>query len=276
MSEPWTFDSYPYREVELKPHMLCELAERHFPSGSVLQRKWLVEEAPRRHVELGGKPTSADRVSQAKKARATLLAGEWEEAGYGSIRRIGVTSVGEEGGMNESLLAGNRGEIPLTAEEWFGAGEETVYCYTFPSLIELARLKGDLRMPMKIGKTASSSLERVSLQCGVSNPEQPVIPLAVRVENAALFERAIHRILTIWNRWMDNAPGAEWFNTSKPEIMTIVSFLNNPPSHGELELNKPDLSSELGGTAHCRFPSAVATCVDKGDCHQDESPFPSM
>jgi hypothetical protein len=153
--------------------------------------------------------------------------------------------------MNESLLAGSRGDIVLAADEWFGVGDETVYCYTFPSLIELARFKGDLRMPMKIGKTASTSLDRVSLQCGVSNPEQPVIPLAVRVENAALFERAIHRILTIWNRWMDNAPGAEWFNTSKPEIMTIVRFLNNPPGDGESEANKTDLGNDSNGIGHC-------------------------
>lgn len=221
--------AYPYRGVELKPHMLSELAEKYFPPGSVLQRKWLIDDAPRIHLELGGRPTTADPTSQAKKARATLLSGDWEEAGYGSIRRMGAgqpsDSVQAYAAIDESS-----GAAILTADEWFGNGEQVVYCYTFPSYIELAALKGEERMPMKIGKTSSSCLDRVSLQCGVSNPEQPVVPLAIRVENATAYERAIHRVLIIWNRWIDDAPGTEWFMTSKSEILSVVRFLDNPPN----------------------------------------------
>lgn len=220
---------YPYRGVELKPHMLCELAEKYFPPGSILQRKWLIDDAPRIHLELGGRPTTADATSQAKKARATLLSGDWEEAGYGSIRRIGDPQTLSSDEILEQSSETSESAI-LTADEWFGSGEQIVYCYTFPSYIELAALKGDDRMPMKIGKTSTSCLDRVSLQCGVSNPERPVVPLAIRVDNATAYERAIHRILIIWNRWMDDAPGTEWFMTSKNEILAVVRFLDNPPS----------------------------------------------
>lgn len=228
MSELVNNEIYPYRGVELKPHILCELAEIHFPPGSVLQRKWLIEEAPRKHIELGGKPTVADPTSQAKKARRTLLAGNWEEAGYGNIWRLGDSHTSTSELPSDSLLDGRNEGISLIAEEWFGTGEETVYCYTFPSYIELALLKGKKALPIKIGKTSSPTLDRVLLQCGVSNPEQPVIPLAIRVENATAYERAIHRILSIWNRWIDDAPGTEWFMTSKYEILSIVRFLNSP------------------------------------------------
>ena len=222
---------YPYRGVELKPHMLCELAEKHFSPGSILQRKWLIDDAPRIHLELGGRPTTADATSQAKKARSTLLSGDWEEAGYGSIRRMGDPRSISGDELLEQIDKTSGSDI-LTAAEWFGSGEQIVYCYTFPSYIELAALKGEDRMPMKIGKTSSSCLDRVSFQCGVSNPEQPVIPLAIRVENATAYERAIHRILIIWNRWIDDAPGTEWFKTSKNEIISVVRFLDNPPSLG--------------------------------------------
>jgi hypothetical protein len=235
MSEPWTPDSYPYRGVELKPQMLCELAERQFPPGAVLQRKWLIIEAPRIHVELGGKSSSVDPISQAKKARSTLLTGNWEEAGFGSIRRVGIPNSTEDGEITGTSFVESTTELSLNAEEWFGKGDETVYCYTFPSLVELATFKGDQRMPMKIGKTAFPSLDRVSLQCGVSNPENPVVPLAIRVENCALYERALHRVLTIWNRWIDDAPGSEWFKTSKTEILSIVQFLNNPPEGADVK-----------------------------------------
>jgi hypothetical protein len=229
MSEPISNEPYPYRGVELKPHMLCELAEKYFPPGSILQRKWLIQEAPRIHVEQGGKATVADPTAQAKKARRTLLAGNWEEAGYGNIRRLGAAQASTNDFPAEPLLDGGDGGTSPNAEEWFGVGEETVYCYTFPSYLELAMLKGNKALPIKIGKTSSPTLDRVSLQCGVSNPEQPVVPLAIRVENATAYERAIHRILTIWNRWIEDAPGTEWFMTSKDEILSIVRFLNSPP-----------------------------------------------
>ena len=61
---------YPYKGVELKPHMLCELAEKYFPPGSILQQKWLINDAARIHLELGGRPTTAEARSQAKKARS--------------------------------------------------------------------------------------------------------------------------------------------------------------------------------------------------------------
>jgi hypothetical protein len=57
----------------------------------------------------------------------------------------------------------------------------------------------------------------------------------IRVENCALYERALHRVLTIWNRWIDDAPGSEWFKTSKTEILSIVQFLNNPPEGADVK-----------------------------------------
>lgn len=213
----------------MKPHMLAELAEQTFRPGAVMPRKWLVENAPRRHLDLGGAPTNADPVSQAKKAREALLEGEWEQAGYGNIRRLGILIPSEDGDADGLTPASDEAQFSLAAEEWFGNGEETIYCYTFPSYVELAALKGNARMPLKIGKTASPSLERVSLQCGISNPEQPVVPFAVRVQNATLYEKTIQRILTIWNRWIDDAPGSEWFMTSKAEVLSIVEFLQAPP-----------------------------------------------
>lgn len=229
-NDTWTTDNYPYRGVPLKPQMLAELAERNFPPGSVMPRKWLVEDAPRIHAQLGGATTSSDAVAQANKARATLLEGEWEQAGYGSIRRLGGRAAGADGEGGGVPLMPDDAVLSLDADEWYGDGEETVYCYTFPCHVELAALKGESKMPMKIGKTSSNSLDRVSLQCGVSNPEHPVVLLAIRTENAALVEKAIQRILTIWNRWIDDAPGSEWFMTSNTEVLAILKFLENPPT----------------------------------------------
>jgi hypothetical protein len=97
--------------------MLCELAESHFSPGSILQRKWFIEEAPRKHLELGGKPTVADPTSQAKKARCTLLAGNWEEAGYGNIRRLGTSQVSASDFPGESISGVDDEDESLITEE---------------------------------------------------------------------------------------------------------------------------------------------------------------
>jgi hypothetical protein len=158
---------YPYKGVELKPHMLCELTEKYFPPGSILQQKWLINDTARIHLELGGRPTTADATSQAKKARSQPLSGDWEEAEFGSIR-----SIGDSRSINSDdtplQIDETSGGFIHTTVEWFGSGEQIVYCYTFSSYIELAALKGEDRMPIKIGKTSSPSLDRVSLQCGDS------------------------------------------------------------------------------------------------------------
>jgi len=118
--------------------MLCELAEKHFSPGSILQRKWLIHEAPRIHLSKGGKAALADPTAQAKKARITLLAGNWEDAGRGNIRRLGAAQASTNHFPAEPLLDDSDTGASLNAEEWFGEGEETVYCYTFPSYLELA------------------------------------------------------------------------------------------------------------------------------------------
>ncbi len=61
---------YPHKGVELKPHMLYGVAKKYFPPGSILQKKWLINHTARIHLELGGRPTTADATSHAKKARS--------------------------------------------------------------------------------------------------------------------------------------------------------------------------------------------------------------
>jgi len=81
-----------------------------------------------------------------------------------------------------------------------------------------------------------------------ANPEQPVVPFAIRVDNATAYERAIHRILIIWNRWNDHTPGTEWFRTSKSEILDVVVFLDNPPSSVAPSNNGVETDAERRGS----------------------------
>ena len=40
-------------------------------------------------------------------------------------------------------------------------------------------------------------------------------------------EKAIHYILKARGRWLPEASGTEWFNTTVPEIETIIQFINS-------------------------------------------------
>ncbi|MCC6125899.1 MAG: GIY-YIG nuclease family protein [Pirellulales bacterium] len=226
MQSSWTPDNYPYRGVAVKPNILAELAEKYVRPGAVLKRQWLIKEAPRIHVELGGIPANTNATQQAKRARTTLLEQGWEQAGLGAIRRPGEFTAEREGDIKtEDSIEEQDSCQQFDALEWRGVGDETVYCYTFPCHIELAALKGESLMPIKIGSTSSPGVDRVAFQCGVSNPENPVVLLGIRVEESVRIEKTIQRILMIWNRWIEDAPGTEWFLTSKEEILEIWDFL---------------------------------------------------
>lgn len=218
----WTAEEYPYRGVALQPHMLEEIAERAVSPGGILERSWLINEAPQIHTTLGGRPTDVDPVSQAKKARNHLVETGWEKAGIGYIRRPGNTtnqyteSIIEQEDVTDS-------EIDTT--EWHGTDKEFIYGYTFPCYLKLASLNQATSIPIKIGMTSDTPHQRISTQCGTSNPENPVILFSIQVEDAKLFENTIHRVLKIRNRWMKDAPGSEWYNTSKEEIFQIIDFI---------------------------------------------------
>jgi hypothetical protein len=97
----------------------------------------------------------------------------------------------------------------------------TIYAYSFPSLI-----KGTEKFPIKVGLTTGSDPEaRVRLQCRQTCCfEHPVVLGEWAVIRVSSVERSIHSTLEARGSKRD-APGTEWFDTTLPEIESIIRFV---------------------------------------------------
>jgi len=47
----------------------------------------------------------------------------------------------------------------------------------------------------------------------------------MKCENSLLLESALHNILKLRNRWIENAPGTEWFITSPEEVESFYRLI---------------------------------------------------
>ena len=96
-----------------------------------------------------------------------------------------------------------------------------IYAFSFPVLV-----KDGFAFPIKVGKTINDVEGRVAYQCkGSATFENPVILGRWQVKRVGAVESAIHATLKSRGKWRENVPGAEWFDTTLPEIESIIKFI---------------------------------------------------
>jgi len=102
--------------------------------------------------------------------------------------------------------------------------EGWIYAFSFPVLV-----KSGVPFPIKIGKTIGDVETRVAQQCkGSASFENPIILGQWQVNRVGPTELAAHNVLKARNKWRENVPGTEWFDTTVAEIQLILNFINNP------------------------------------------------
>lgn len=104
-------------------------------------------------------------------------------------------------------------------------GNEYIYCYTFQSYLDLARLQNTSTYRLKIGKAQDDWLSRVQSQMGTSNSEKAIVLILVKCMSSSNIERGIHHFLKSKNKWITDAPGNEWFHSNVEEIKKIIESL---------------------------------------------------
>lgn len=110
-------------------------------------------------------------------------------------------------------------------EKEIGYGKNAVYVYYFDIYQKFAELNSENKWPCKVGRTDRGTIERIMSQTGTSYPELPRIALIINCEDSKKLEAAIHSILKYKGRWIEDAPGTEWFMTSPNEIQEIYNSL---------------------------------------------------
>lgn len=212
--------TYPYAGFPLSPQVMRFLAPLVVPDAKPIQRGDLLKRILDRHGQLGGHPSTADPVSQIKKCLSDMSrAGEAEKLpAYGYWR---ILAASEENAAPVSAEAIDAPDLEISESfevlHQSGDGGGVVYAYFFPNY-----RRGDASFPMKIGYSDGSYQARIAAQLGASNPENPVIYRLVHTDAPRMAERYLHSALTLLGRWIDDAPGAEWFMTRPEEIDALL------------------------------------------------------
>lgn len=110
-----------------------------------------------------------------------------------------------------------------------GDGDQFLYAFYLPTYRELAEARGESAWPMKVGMTTTTVQQRID-GFRTALPEEPVVALVVRTDNAALLEKLVHSVLSLRGR-REETGGSEWFRTSTHEIQEIYEFamvIRNP------------------------------------------------
>ena len=123
-----------------------------------------------------------------------------------------------------------------------GEGDESVYLYCYETYRRLAEIEGRRLFPCKIGRSERDPLLRVLSQSSTALPEIPTIARLFRTNDSSALEAAIHSILSLRDREVEDSPGTEWFLTSPREVDDIVRFVSENHNEGA----EPDASSNGG------------------------------
>lgn len=70
-----------------------------------------------------------------------------------------------------------------------------------------------------------NAISRIIDQAGTAYPEIPRIALLINCDSARDMETAMHSILKLRGRWMEDAPGSEWFLTNPNEVEMLKKSL---------------------------------------------------
>jgi hypothetical protein len=121
--------------------------------------------------------------------------------------------------------------LSLSATVERGVGDQEVYAFTFPSLKELAQLRGDSHFPVKVGYSKDSwegAYGRIKSQIleKAAYPEKPVVLCVWRTWDGRGLETQIHRKLRSFKRRVSASLGSEWYQTSLEELLDIIAACN--------------------------------------------------
>ena len=132
---------------------------------------------------------------------------------------------------NEGLATAVVTSFWRISEGEVGSGNSAVYLYYYPTYKERALEQGKDIWQCKIGRTKGEPNNRIEQQTGSSTgiPENPKQGLVIKTDYPEALEKALHAMLTVRGRHVEDAPGKEWFVTSPYEVEEMYRLLTHFP-----------------------------------------------
>jgi hypothetical protein len=128
---------------------------------------------------------------------------------------IGDPSIAAEPDISEEqALRTVEASVEVSDAKRIGEGEGVVYAYGYACCPDR----------LKVGSTEADTVQRIAAQIGTSTPDKPVLLIEIRTNQCRALERAIQNTLEARGRKISGG-GAEWFKTSRDEVLAIHSFI---------------------------------------------------
>ena len=210
---------YKYTNCELTPQVFEE-ALLHLFTNKQFTREECCKAVQDYHILCGGICNRKKYTDTFKKATQTLrkkgyrlenpIQGVWR-----LYNNISTTS----NNMNSSTDDDIKKDI--------GCGEETVYCYYFPTYKKYAMMCSNNTWACKIGMTTKNIWDRIYSQSTTCFPEEPFVALIIHCENSKELEQLLHKVLKTRGKWIETSPGQEWYMTNPAEVESIYLWIVN-------------------------------------------------
>ena len=207
-----------YKGLRLVPQIFADILLELF-DGKQFNRQIAIAQVTQYFKENGGELGKLEYVSTFKAATRHLRGKGLENRGQG----IWSLAYKEEVKIEAIVSQPKQPEVIFDSE--VGQGSASVYVYYYDIYQKDAIQNKKSMWPCKIGRTDKTPMERILSQAGTAYPELPHNALLIHCEDSAKLESAIHSILKLRGRWLENAPGTEWFLTSPEEVKEIYQFL---------------------------------------------------
>ncbi len=210
---------YNFVGIKLTPNIFKELLVELY-DGKQFKRDACINRIMQYHQDNGGIIDNVNGAQVFKKASQSLRDYGMQNKGYGVWN---LTFEKKEYIIDDSFDIPE--PIKIKADKEIGSGSKSIYVYYYETYHKFAELSNLDVWQCKIGRTDQEPLQRIIGQAGTCFPESPHIALIIRCDNSSQLEQAIHSILKIQNKWIEIAPGTEWFYTNPSEIEKIYEFV---------------------------------------------------
>ncbi|WP_292219248.1 GIY-YIG nuclease family protein [Butyrivibrio sp.] len=215
-----------YREIEMRASVIAPLIVELF-DGKRVKRETIIQTIGEEFRNRGGYVAKGYNVTACVKSALKLLESQGNAVkvvkGYRDISSI--PNAGGSISLVKTTNTSSKIKGLSTECEIIGCGKEEVYLFYYPSYKELAELKGKMEFPCKIGRTAVGTPERVgSIATGM--PEFAKIDLVIHTDDCENMENAIHSILKLMGRYIEESPANEWYLTNKEQVKEIYNHID--------------------------------------------------
>lgn len=216
---------YRYLGQQLRPSIMKEIMISEL-YGKRFKRVEAISVSKKYHFEHGGNVDETKNYVSVFKGACRQLKARYniQSIGYGQW----ILNSDEKENAEILIVEEEKdGKVCWPFSEEIGEGKFSVYVYYYDTYKKYASLCHEEFYPCKIGRTDISHVDRIIGQAGTCYPELPVCALLIKCSDSALMENAIHNILKIRGKWLDSAPGKEWFKTNIEEIKSIYYSIMN-------------------------------------------------